>query len=241
MFSHTLRFVSAALVLFRPQSLLSSVTSPLVATMSELSHRSITIAVGSKNPVKIKAAQSGTEKVFASKYVATPFGYDVPSGVPEQPIGDDITKEGAINRAKAAFAAHVAAHGSGPTYSIGMEGGVSVSSANEMACFAYMAVYNGSSVGTARTGTFSLPARVRDLILIDGMELGHADDLVFGTSNSKQKGGSVGQLTHSVIDRTLFYEHALILAFVPFHWPDLYGVEVAPSPVTGGPGSNDSS
>jgi non-canonical (house-cleaning) NTP pyrophosphatase len=54
------------------------------------------------------------------------------------------------------------------------------------------------------------------------MELGAADDLVFDTTNSKQKEGSVGQLTHGVIDRKNFYEQAVVLAFIRFQWPELY-------------------
>lgn len=54
------------------------------------------------------------------------------------------------------------------------------------------------------------------------MELGAADDHLFGTINSKQSGGSVGQFTRGVIDRTRYYEHAVVLAFVPFLWNSLY-------------------
>lgn len=55
-----------------------------------------------------------------------------------------------------------------------------------------------------------------------GMELGDADDAVFGTKNAKQGDGTVGHLTHNVIDRTKYYTSAVILAMIPFHWPDLY-------------------
>jgi non-canonical (house-cleaning) NTP pyrophosphatase len=40
--------------------------------------------------------------------------------------------------------------------------------------------------------------------------------MVFGRSNSKQQNGSVGILTHDVIDRTAYYVHAVILALIPF-------------------------
>ena len=54
------------------------------------------------------------------------------------------------------------------------------------------------------------------------MELGNADDKVFSTVNSKQKGGTVGKLTRGVIDRAQYYESAVILAMIPFIWPSLY-------------------
>lgn len=54
------------------------------------------------------------------------------------------------------------------------------------------------------------------------MELGHADDLVFSTVDSKRNGGSVGQFTRGVINRDEYYESATVFAFVPFLWPDFY-------------------
>jgi len=76
-------------------------------------------------------------------------------------------------------------------------------------------------MGCARTSAFALPPAICALVAA-GMELGDADDKVFGSSNAKQAGGTVGHLTLGVIDRTLYYEQAVVLAFIPFHWPDLY-------------------
>jgi non-canonical (house-cleaning) NTP pyrophosphatase len=52
--------------------------------------------------------------------------------------------------------------------------------------------------------------------------LGEADDIVFGRSNSKQDNGAVGLLTDNVIDRAQLYEHAMILALIPFKNELLY-------------------
>ena len=75
--------------------------------------------------------------------------------------------------------------------------------------------------GVARTGSFSLPPAVAALVR-GGMELGAADDAVFGRVNSKQEDGAVGLLSKGIITRTTNYEHALVLALVPFvseeHW-----------------------
>lgn len=54
------------------------------------------------------------------------------------------------------------------------------------------------------------------------MELGNADDLVFGCKNSKQKDGAVGLLTENAIDRTALYEQGVIMAFIPFKNDTLY-------------------
>ena len=55
-----------------------------------------------------------------------------------------------------------------------------------------------------------------------GKELGEADDIVFGRRNSKQKEGALGLLTGKVIDRRELYEHAILLALVPFKSSELY-------------------
>lgn len=150
--------------------------------------RSIRVAVGSTNPVKLNAALSGVQKsVGASDGLEevesiSVFceGYNVPSDVPDQPIGDDETKRGAITRAKNAYFAHKQKFEEEPTYSIGMEGGVALVGDSElnnpMECFAWIAVYDGENLGASRTASFNLPSVIRDLIMDEGMELGDADD-----------------------------------------------------------------
>jgi non-canonical (house-cleaning) NTP pyrophosphatase len=59
-------------------------------------------------------------------------------------------------------------------------------------------------------------------LIQDGMELGHADDLVFQAQNSKQQGGSVGLLTHGLITREVYYQQAMVLALIPFLNESLY-------------------
>jgi non-canonical (house-cleaning) NTP pyrophosphatase len=105
---------------------------------------------------------------------------------------------------------------------VGIEGGIEVLD-GIMHAFAWMVVKSRTLSGEARTATFPLPPRIKDLVE-DGMELGHADDLVFKRNNSKQKDGAVGILTRGIIDRARYYEHALILALIPFLQKELYGV-----------------
>lgn len=192
--------------------------------LKSMSHQEkIILAVGSKNPVKIKAALDGAKKALQVEEI-TAFGYDVPSGVSTQPMTDHETLEGAINRARNAFNAYMDSHGKPPDFALGLEGGVapSIVCDQDLECYAWIVIYDGKKFGRGRTGSFLLPPPVRNLIINEGMELGAADDKFFGTTNSKQKGGSVGQLTKGAIDRTLYYEHATVLAFVPFLWNDLY-------------------
>ncbi|KDO34681.1 hypothetical protein SPRG_00745 [Saprolegnia parasitica CBS 223.65] len=174
------------------------------------------LVIASTNPVKIQAALLGFQKLFPD-VPCTAVGVSVPSGVSDQPMTCAETLAGALNRAKRAKAIKPSA-----TYWLGIEGGVEKCATNgAMEVFAWIVVLSTdvAKTGMAKTASFYLPAKV--IALVDqGMELGHADDLVFGRSNSKQANGSVGLLTNDVITRSTYYEQAVILAFIPFKNPD---------------------
>lgn len=177
------------------------------------------MAVGSRNPVKIKSSEQALELIFKEEECLVE-GCDVPSGVRDQPYGDEETLQGAKNRAKYAFDAYRDHHNMSPRYSIGLEGGVKARE-SKLECFAWCAVYNGSTYGTARSAAFYLPKAIADL-MESGMELGDADDRVFGSLNAKQAEGTIGHLTKGIISRGDYYRPIVTLAFVPFMWPDLY-------------------
>ena len=140
---------------------------------------------------------------------------EVPSGVRDQPRSDPETLAGALNRAEAAAAAMPESD-----YWVGIEGGIQ-EMGSDLAAFAWVVVRSASLSGRGRTGTFFLPPAVADLIR-QGHELGTADDLVFGRSDSKRENGAVGILTDDVIDCTALYEHAVVLALIPFRNEGLY-------------------
>jgi len=142
-------------------------------------------------------------------------GRAVPSGVSDQPMTDAETLHGALNRAANAQTAEPAAD-----FWVGIEGGCEVLE-GELACFAWAVVRSKELVGKGRTGLFFLPEAVARLVR-QGVELGHADDLVFNRSNSKQQNGAIGLLTGDVIDRLAYYEHAMVMALVPFRNKELY-------------------
>jgi len=54
------------------------------------------------------------------------------------------------------------------------------------------------------------------------MELGDADDALFNRVNGKHGSGTVGILTDGLVDRSYYYEHALLMALTPWIRPDLY-------------------
>lgn len=172
-----------------------------------------TIVVASTNPVKIQAVRSGFQKMFPDETFQVE-GVSAPSEVSDQPMSDAETLQGALNRARGARALAPAAD-----YWVGIEGGCHETN-GELQAFAWIVILSRDRAGKSRTGTFTLPAEVARLVR-QGVELGEADDRVFKRSNSKQGNGAVGILTRDVIDRTGYYEHAVILALVPFKNPDL--------------------
>ena len=173
-----------------------------------------TIVVASSNPVKAQSALNGfsrmfTQELFEIKMVA------VPSGVSSQPMSDGETLQGATNRASNAARAIPDAH-----FWVGIEGGIE-EQGSEMMAFAWIVVKSPDLEGKSRSGTFLLPHPIVALIR-QGVELGEADDQVFGRSNSKQGNGAIGILTNNVVDRTALYEHAVILALTPFIKKEMY-------------------
>ena len=174
-----------------------------------------TIVIASKNPVKIQAAKNGFQTLFPDWDIAAE-GISVPSGVGDQPMSSAETLEGAMKRAKnAQFAVPTA------DYWVGIEGGIQPVAEKEMEAFAWVVVLSAQRMGKAKTASFFLPPKVVELIQ-DGKELGEADDIVFGKSNSKQQSGAVGLLTGDLITRTGLYEEAVKLALIPFKNLELY-------------------
>jgi inosine/xanthosine triphosphatase len=172
------------------------------------------IVLASNNPVKRDAVLTGFLRMFPDEefFINSVIS---PSGVSNQPLSNLETLQGALNRSEQAFANHPDAD-----FWVGIEGGVE-SLNGELAAFAWVVVRNRDGVGKSRTGTFFLPPAVAKLIE-QGKELGEADDIVFGRTNSKSENGAIGLLTGDVIDRAELYAHAVVLALVPFKNRELY-------------------
>lgn len=172
------------------------------------------IIIASHNPVKAEAVQNGFQRLFPDEefQVST---VSVESGVSDQPMSDKDAYDGAVNRAENAKKAVPDA-----TFWVGLEGGCDYQN-GAMVAFAWIVIEADGMQGTARTALFRLPLKVQSLVE-SGLELGDADDIVFGRENSKQKSGAVGLLTQDVETRTSLYEQAVILALIPFKNPQLY-------------------
>lgn len=223
-------------------------SSTAVSKNDDATAFALNVSVGSSNPSKVRSVQQALERLVARKsnhsVTVKCWPFSVASGVADQPFGDDETKLGAKNRAQAAHDAYAAEHNSQPHLAVGLEGGLEWLD-NELWCMAWMAIIGSRSAkvlectastdcrefeafsddslhwGTAKTGTFALPTLVSDLVK-EGLELGDADDKVFGRIKAKHGSGTVGLLTDGLIDRSAYYEEALILAMIPWIRPDVY-------------------
>lgn len=172
------------------------------------------IIVASKNPVKINTTLDGFKKMFPEQEFEIE-GVSVPSGVADQPKTDKETFEGANNRSLTAKQQFPNAD-----FWVGIEGGIE-DTGTEMTSFAWIVIQGRNLTGKSRTGTFLLSPKVAELIR-SGLELGDADDKIFGMKNSKQQNGAVGILTKDLLTRQSFYEVSVILALIPFKNSDIY-------------------
>ena len=172
------------------------------------------VLVASANPVKLRATREGFRTLVGAREVNLE-GIAVPSGVAHQPLSDEETLRGALQRVEALRALAPEAD-----FWVGLEGGVQPEG-DELLAFAWVVAASRTRIGRARTAAFVLPHEIARLVRT-GIELGEADDRIFGRVGSKQEDGAVGLLTGGAIDRARLYAPAVTLALLPFHNPVLY-------------------
>lgn len=172
-----------------------------------------TIIVGSKNPVKIKAAEIALPRVLGIDSM-TCEGVNAPSGVADQPMTESETRSGAINRVTACVTQYQA------DWYVAIEGGVDLFD-DGPATFAYVAICDGKNWSVGRSANLPLPKNVYDALVM-GEELGDVMDRLFKTHNVKQQGGAIGLLTNHVATRQSVYEVAITLAMAKFVHLPLY-------------------
>ncbi len=171
------------------------------------------IAVGSRNPVKIRAVRNIARRIYPGAEIVA---LEVPSGVPGQPRGDKQTQRGAINRARAARRAAKADWG------VGLEGGIIDNEFGTMTC-AWVAIADRRGrVGIGGSTNMLLPKQVAARVK-RGDELGDAMDAFAKIRGVKRKMGAIGVLTKGLSNRQRAYEFILALAMVRFLWEKKYG------------------
>jgi inosine/xanthosine triphosphatase len=166
------------------------------------------IGVGSKNPVKISATERAFDAIDRETQVD---GVSVESGVSEQPVGDDETRQGAKNRAQEAIG--------GYDIAIGIEGGVA-DGPDGLYLIMWAAATDGHRLETGCGPRIRLPEQIATEVRA-GRELGPVMDEVIGESNVARNQGAAGVLTGGIVDRESALCHAVAGALGPF-LTDLY-------------------
>lgn len=161
------------------------------------------VGVGSRNPVKLAAAEGAFAAVDRQ---ATVEAVAVDSGVADQPVGDDETVRGAINRAERAR--------EGYDLGIGIEGGVA-EGPDGWYLIMWAAATDGDEPSLGSGPRLRLPDRIADRVRA-GEELGPVMDDVVGESGVKRDQGAVGVLTGGIIDREAALSAAVAGALGPF-------------------------
>lgn len=172
------------------------------------------VAVGSLNPVKIECVKQAFEALWPAKQWQVE-GVEVNSGVSDQPMSIPESIKGARQRARTAIKELDA------DYGVGLEGGLHKEDGTWFDYGWVVIVDKDGTEGSGSTIHMEVPPKVMKLIE-DGLELGHANDEVFGRSNSKQAEGHFGLMTNNVITRTHGYRDAVVTALSRFTHSEVF-------------------
>jgi len=172
------------------------------------------VAVGSKNPIKIKAVKSVFEKVFDSNIEV--IGVSVSSGVSDMPMGFEEMVKGAKNRASRAIE-KTDAH-----FGIGMEGGFEDEKIGTFLS-GFTAIVNKQGIwGYAQGRGLFMPEKIIEKVREQGKELGDVMDEMRGLKNTKQHEGCVGFMTDNLIPRQEAFEGTIIYALSRFTKKEMF-------------------
>lgn len=172
------------------------------------------IAVGSTNPVKVNGTIQACTHVWPDINVQ---GFEVASGVSEQPRTDHETKTGAQNRAVAARAAGLKSLAGSKelVLGVGLEGGV-FQDQDQLWSTVWASVTDGSGQFWDVNGARSkVPEPIAGLIQ-NGGEMGPAVSTLVSSPSIKQKEGMIGVITQGFIERT--EEYSAIVKFALGLW-----------------------
>lgn len=167
------------------------------------------IAIGSTNPTKTRAVENVLRVLFSDLEVVQK---EVPTGISAQPVGDEETRRGALNRARAILELTDAEWG------FGLEGGVIQTEFGVMTNAWCVIVARDGRVGVGGSANMLLPEIIATRVLTDGRELGEAMDEYANRQDVKRGKGAIGILTGGLLDRQGAYEYIVRLAMARFMW-----------------------
>ncbi len=167
------------------------------------------IAIGSTNPTKTRAVENVVRGLYPDLEMLM---LEVPTGISAQPIGDEETRRGAYNRARAVLELTDAEWG------FGLEGGIIETEFGVMTNAWCAVVARDGRVGVGGSANMLLPDSVTRRVLQDGRELGEAMDEYANTQDVKRGQGAIGILTRGLLNRQGAYEYIVKLALARLMW-----------------------
>jgi inosine/xanthosine triphosphatase len=170
------------------------------------------VALGSKNPVKVRATKKVMRKIYRDVKI---FPVKVDPGVGDNPMTEDETIEGAINRARRALEKVDADLG------IGMEGGMVKKLDRYFLCGWCAVADKLDEITLSNAGYIEIPDVAVKKVL-GGKELGDAMNEIVRMKDVKKKMGTIGVLTNNLMNRERSWEIALIFAMTKKLKPELY-------------------
>lgn len=160
------------------------------------------VIVGSRNPAKYKAVQQ--ELINLGFEDCETVALDVDSGVSNQPLSDEETVSGALQRARNALASNVDAD-----FAIGLEGGVVLgasSTSGVMVCNWGALVSKDGREYIAGGARIPLPEAFKEE-LIAGKELGDLMDEYCQRKDIRKQEGALGIFTDGAVSRMEMFQH----------------------------------
>ncbi len=174
------------------------------------------VAVGTSNPVKVRAVENILSKFFKVTVVMK----RVPSMAPPQPIGLNTTIEGAISRAKAALESDAKAE-----LGVGIEAGI-IPFPNTMSGYMdqqFAAIIDRSGRVTLGGGpSFEYPSFLVRRVIDEQVEVNQVMAELTGEPYLGHKEGAIGYFSRGTLSRTALTELAVLMALIPRLNEELY-------------------
>ena len=172
------------------------------------------VAVGTKNPAKVKGVKDAFSKYYPDVELRP---LDSSSVAKAQPRGLEEMTAGATARAKFALSR------AGGEFGVGVEAGIfnigEVYFDNQVAAI----VDPSGKVSLGHSAGYSLPREAMEKLFSEGKELERWAESVSGIREIGDKGGLINYLTKGKMTRTDLTEQCVVTALIPRLHRDVYG------------------
>ncbi|HJP95995.1 MAG TPA: inosine/xanthosine triphosphatase [Candidatus Saccharimonadales bacterium] len=162
------------------------------------------VAIGTKNPSKLAAAEQAFKTFFPDADIEF-IPVEVASGISDQPMTDEETLRGALTRAKSAL------QETGADYGVGLEGGLQQIADYWMVGNIAAVVNAAGDTAAGASARVALPKTLVPLVL-SGTELNDAVHQLTNIKDNGKKEGALGLLSRGAVTRSGACREAILLA-----------------------------